>query len=62
MAPGTIANLRQIIGSGNTYRATKAAKAAVAPTTLGTHPPLNMTKFHVRVAHASYSDTTSLKA
>jgi hypothetical protein len=58
VAPGTVANLRQTIGSGNTYR---AAKAAAAPTTPGTPLLLNVTKFHVRVAHAYYSDTTPPK-
>jgi hypothetical protein len=54
-APGTVANLRQAIYNGNTYR---AAKAAAVPTTPGTRPPLSVTRVYVRVAHAYYSDTT----
>lgn len=54
-APETVANLRQTIGSGNAYRGIKASAALTTP---GTPPPLSVTKFYVRVAHAYYSDTT----
>jgi hypothetical protein len=57
VAPGTVTALRQTIGTGNAYRVTKAA--AVPPIlTPGTPQSLSMTRFHVRVAHAYYSEST----
>jgi hypothetical protein len=55
IAAGTVAALRQTIGSGNTLK---------SKTTGGSHPtipPLDVTKFHVRVAHAIYTDKTPLQ-
>ena len=61
VAPGTVSALRQTIGTGNAYRAAKAAAVPPIPTP-GTPQPLSVTRFHVRVAHASYSESTPSKA
>ena len=58
-APGTVATLRQTIGSGNAHR---AAKIAATPLSPSTPQSLSVTKFHVRVAHAYYSASTPPKA
>jgi hypothetical protein len=47
---GTVAALRQTIGSGN------ALKSKTPGGSQPTIPPLDVTKFHVRVAHARYTD------
>jgi len=60
VAPGTVAALSQTIGTGNAYRAAKAAASSV--TAPGTPQPLSVTKFHVRVTHAHYSESTPPKA
>ena len=60
MAPGTVTALSQTIGTGNAYRAAKAVAAPI--TTPGMAQPLSVTKFHVRVAHAYYSESTPPKA
>ena len=61
VAPGTVTALRQTIGTGNAYRAAKAAAVPPIPTP-GTPQPLSVTRFHVRIAHASYSKSTPSKA
>jgi hypothetical protein len=61
VVPGTVTALRQIIGTGNTYRAAKAA-AVLLISTPGTPQPLSMTRFHVRVTHVYYSESTLSKA
>ena len=61
MAPGTATALRQTIGTGNAYRAAKAAVVPHIPTP-ATPQPLSVTRFHVTVAHAYYSESTPPKA
>ena len=48
LAPGTVTALRQTIGTGNAYRAAKAAVVPPIPTP-GTLQPLSVMRFHVRV-------------
>jgi hypothetical protein len=61
VAPGTVAAPRQMIGVGNAYHIPKET-VALSVTTLGNPQPLSVTKFHVKVAHAYYSEPTPLKA
>jgi len=60
VVPGTVSALRQTIDTGNAYRAAKAAAVSPILPTPGTPQPLSMTRFHVRVAHAYYSESTPL--
>ena len=62
VVPGTVSALRQTIDTGNAYRAAKAAAVSPILPTPGTPQPLSMTRFHVRVAHAYYSESTLSKA
>jgi hypothetical protein len=51
VAPGTIKQVRQTIGKGNTYKASTPAKEA---TSEGSNPVSKFIKFAIRVAHARY--------
>jgi hypothetical protein len=49
--PGTVTTLRQTIGTGNALKSKSSGPTHPLP------PTLDVTKFHVRVAHAKYSGT-----
>jgi hypothetical protein len=49
--PGTVTALRQTIGTGNALKSKSSGATQPLP------PALDVTKFHVRVAHAKYSGT-----